>query len=260
MCSSHRENCLWPWPLLVVHRGGGLLAPENTRAGFAESARRGYRAVETDVMLACDGVLMLSHDEWLGRVVKGSGRVSQMTSRELMALDAGSLFADRFAGEPMMRFADAYRFCCANGLWMNIEIKPAAGADCETALALARELMALEVETPARQAAPLISSFSQTALESFHAAAPAYPCGLLTQGPCADALEAARRLGCASWHPDAESVREVLVHQAHALGLAVMVYTVDEPDCAKELREMGIDAVCTNRPDVVGAVWNADDF
>ena len=141
--SPAKRGGLWPWPALVVHRGGGLLAPENTRAGFAESARRGYRAVETDVMLARDGVLMLSHDEVLGRTVASVGRVSEMTSSELIALDAGSAFDVRFAGEPMMRFADAYRFCRAHGLWMSIEIKPAEGADRETALSLARELEAL---------------------------------------------------------------------------------------------------------------------
>ena len=180
-------------PLSVVHRGGGLLAPENTRAGFDESARRGYRAVETDVMLARDGVLMLSHDEVLGRTVAAVGRVSEMTSSELIALDAGSAFDARFAGEPMMRFVDAYRFCRAHGLWMNIEIKPAEGADRETALSLARELEALGREAKeesiedsidgkeglgklqAQWSLPLVSSFSRTALAVFRAAAPCLP-------------------------------------------------------------------------------------
>lgn len=261
---------LWPWPALVVHRGGGLLAPENTRAGFAESARRGYRAVETDVMLARDGVLMLSHDEVLGRVVAAVGRVSEMTSSELIALDAGSAFDARFAGEPMMRFADAYRFCRAHGLWMNIEIKPAAGAERKTALSLAQELEVLGREAKeeskdekdglgkpqAQWSLPLVSSFSRTALAVFRAAAPAYPCGLLTEGACPDAIEAACALGCVSWHADVESVRAEDIKRAHAQGLAVMVYTVDDAACARALREMEVDALCTNRPDVVGAVFN----
>lgn len=269
--SSAKRSGLWPGPALVVHRGGGLLAPENTRAGFAESARRGYRAVETDVMLARDGVLMLSHDEVLGRTVAAVGRVSEMTSSELIALDAGSAFDARFAGEPMMRFADAYRFCRAYGLWMNIEIKSAEGADRETALSLARELEALGREAKedsidgkeglgkpqAQWSLPLVSSFSRTALAVFRAAAPVYPCGLLTEGHCPDAIEAACALGCVSWHVDVESVRAEDVKRAHAQGLAVMVYTVDDAVCARALREMEVDALCTNRPDVVGAVFDA---
>lgn len=268
--SPAKRGGLWPWPALVVHRGGGLLAPENTRAGFAESARRGYRAVETDVMLARDGVLMLSHDEVLGRTVAAVGRVSEMTSSELIALDAGSAFDVRFAGEPMMRFADAYRFCRAHGLWMNIEIKPAEGADHETALSLARELEALGREAKeesidgkegqgkpqAQWSLPLVSSFSRTALAVFRAAAPVYPCGLLTEGHCPDAIEAACALGCVSWHADVESVRAEDVKRAHAQGLAVTVYTVDDAACARALRDMEVDALCTNRPDVVGAVFN----
>lgn len=269
--SPAKRSGLWPGPALVVHRGGGLLAPENTRAGFAESARRGYRAVETDVMLARDGVLMLSHDEVLGRTVAAVGRVSEMTSSELIALDAGSAFDARFAGEPMMRFADAYRFCRAYGLWMNIEIKSAEGADRETALSLARELEALGREAKedsidgkeglgkpqAQWSLPLVSSFSRTALAVFRAAAPVYPCGLLTEGHCPDAIEAACALGCVSWHVDVESVRAEDVKRAHAQGLAVMVYTVDDAVCARALREMEVDALCTNRPDVVGAVFDA---
>lgn len=272
--SPAKRGGLWSWPALVVHRGGGLLAPENTRAGFAESARRGYRAVETDVMLARDGVLMLSHDEVLGRTVAAVGRVSEMTSSELIALDAGSAFDARFAGEPMMRFADAYRFCRAHGLWMNIEIKPAEGADRATALSLARELEALGREAKeesiedsidgkeglgkpqAQWSLPLVSSFSRTALAVFRAAAPVYPCGLLTEGHCPDAIEASCALGCVSWHADVESVRAEDVKRAHAQGLAVMVYTVDDAACARALRDMEVDALCTNRPDVVGAVFN----
>lgn len=268
--SPAKRSGLWPGPALVVHRGGGLLAPENTRAGFAESARRGYRAVETDVMLARDGVLMLSHDEVLGRTVAAVGRVSEMTSSELIALDAGSAFDARFAGEPMMQFADAYRFCRAYGLWMNIEIKSAEGADRETALSLARELEALGREAKedsidgkeglgkprAQWSLPLVSSFSRTALAVFRAAAPVYPCGLLTEGHCPDAIEAACALGCVSWHVDVESVRAEDVKRAHAQGLAVMVYTVDDAVCARALRDMEVDALCTNRPDVVGAVVN----
>lgn len=268
--SPAKRGGLWPWPALVVHRGGGLLAPENTRAGFDESARRGYRAVETDVMLARDGVLMLSHDEVLGRTVAAVGRVSEMTSSELIALDAGSAFDARFAGEPMMRFADAYRFCRAHGLWVNIEIKPAEGADRETALSLAQELEALGREAKgesidgkeglgkpqAQWSLPLVSSFSRTALAVFRAAAPVYPCGLLTEGHCPDAIEAACALGCVSWHADVESVRAEDVKRAHAQGLAVMVYTVDDAVCARALRDMEVDALCTNRPDVVGAVVN----
>ena len=61
----------------------------------------GFHAVEFDVMLAADGVPVLMHDPLLGRTVAGSGAVSDFTSRQLQAMDAGAWKAPQFAGEPV---------------------------------------------------------------------------------------------------------------------------------------------------------------
>jgi glycerophosphoryl diester phosphodiesterase len=47
----------WPYPALLAHRGGGVLAPENTVAGFRTGLAYGYRAAECDVKLSADNVL-----------------------------------------------------------------------------------------------------------------------------------------------------------------------------------------------------------
>ena len=120
---------MWPYPKVLAHRGGGTLAPENTLAGVRRGLRAGFRAIEYDVMLARDGVPVVIHDPFLGRTVAGSGHVADYDALELAAMDAGSWFAAAFKGEPVPLFVEFAQYCKAHGVWMNIEIKPAAGAD-----------------------------------------------------------------------------------------------------------------------------------
>jgi len=114
----------WRYPRLIAHRGGGVLAPENTLAALRMAATRGYRAVEFDVMLSADGTPMLIHDETLERTSSGRGAVAETSDATLVTLDAGSWFGGSFAGEPLPRFLDAGRLCVSTGLWANVEIKP----------------------------------------------------------------------------------------------------------------------------------------
>ena len=63
----------WSYPRLVVHRGGGLLAPENTLDAMRAGAQCGAKAVEFDIQTTKDGRLVLSHDEYLGRPIRSLG-------------------------------------------------------------------------------------------------------------------------------------------------------------------------------------------
>ena len=69
--------------MLVAHRGGGRLAPENTMVAF-QSALDDWGAdmLELDVRLSRDGVVMVIHDETVDRTTDGTGRVSEFTLAE----------------------------------------------------------------------------------------------------------------------------------------------------------------------------------
>jgi glycerophosphoryl diester phosphodiesterase len=122
-----------PLPRWIAHRGGGSLAPENTLAGIRLAARLGYRAVEFDVMLSADGTPFLIHDETLERTTNGHGRVCATPDDVLLTLDAGG-------GERIPAAAAA--LCRQYGLLANVEIKPAAGYERQTA-EVARHCVAL---------------------------------------------------------------------------------------------------------------------
>lgn len=82
----------WSLPRLIAHRGGALLAPENTLPAFAEAARRGYRAVECDVALTRDGVPVLLHDRSLKRTAGLDRPVQEVDLATVQTLEAGAWF------------------------------------------------------------------------------------------------------------------------------------------------------------------------
>lgn len=83
---------------LIAHRGFSSQAPENTLQAFDMALAAGFSHFETDVQLSSDVVCCIVHDENLGRVNDGCGKVSDLSALELGQLDAGSWFAAQFAG------------------------------------------------------------------------------------------------------------------------------------------------------------------
>lgn len=242
----------WPYPRVFAHRGAGTLAPENTLAAFQEGWNRGYRAVEFDVMLTQDEVPVLMHDVKLGRTVAGVGAVDQLRAAELLRLDAGAWFDPRFAGERVPSFDAALDFCEAHAIFMNIEIKPAPGAERRTGEMVAASAARFFASRPARarQAGPLFSSFSRVALEGAYAEAPEIARAHLFDRIPDDWERRIATLQCAALHCNERHLRCEQVADIVAKGLGVFCYTVNDPGRARQLLGWGVDAICTDRLDL----------
>lgn len=237
----------WRHPRLIAHRGGGALAPENTLAGLRIAASLGYRGVEFDVMLSAGGTPVLIHDETLERTTDGRGRVADASDAELARLDAGSWHSAQFAGEPLPSFGDAAELCLALGLWANVEIKPSAGRGAETGRKVALAARELWSGLPS----PLLSSFSVEALAAAREAAPELPCGLLYEAPPADWLAVLRRLQCVSLHCSREHFSPLLLAEAQAADIPLLLYTVNDAEDAGQLLSRGVSALFTDRLDLL---------
>jgi glycerophosphoryl diester phosphodiesterase len=227
-------------PRWFAHRGGGSLAPENTLAGIRLAASLGYQAVEFDVMLSGDGTPVLIHDETLERTTNGHGLVSETADSVLFALDAGG-------GEPVPRFADAAALCCELGLLANIEIKPAAGHEIETARRVA-EMTGKLWHTARVQ--PLISSFSLEALEIARDLAPNIPRGILFETVPPHWLDDMRRLEAMTLHCQADSLSDAVLAEAAARYIPVLCFTVNAEKQAKNLLGRGVSAMFSDRLDL----------
>ena len=245
----------WPYPRVIAHRGGGSLAPENTLAAIRAGSAMGYTGVEFDVMLAADAVPVVIHDETLERTTGTAGAVAQTPSSALAALDAGGWFGAAFAGEPVPTYTDAARLCLELRLWANVEIKPAAGFEHETGRIVAAASTTLWQTAPA---APLLSSFSVAALEQARLAAPELPRGLLVETIAPDWRESATRLGCVSLHCDQRHLTAAQAGEILAVGFALLCYTVNDPVRARELFSWGVDAIFTDRLDLIPPNFASD--
>jgi glycerophosphoryl diester phosphodiesterase len=79
---------------VIAHRGNRAHAPENTVAAMLEAVALGADAVEFDLRVSSDGVLVVAHDETLERTTDGNGAVRLHTAAQLRALDAGANFSN----------------------------------------------------------------------------------------------------------------------------------------------------------------------
>lgn len=236
----------WPYPRFAAHRGAGKLAPENTLAALKAGHSLGYRMVEFDVKLSADGVVFLLHDATLQRTTNGWGRADALSWRELAQLDAGAWHSRPFAGEPLPTLGAAASFCCANGVAVNVEIKPTPGRERETgaAVALDASLFWSDSAIP-----PLLSSFSELALAAAQEAVPDLPRACLFSRLPADWRERCAALKCVAVDVKHSVLRPKIVEEAHSLGLAVVTWTVNDPDRAKQLAAWGVDTIITDAVD-----------
>lgn len=238
----------WPYPHIVAHRGGGKLAPENTLAAIDTGARYGHTMIEFDAKLSRDEHIFLLHDDTLDRTSNGWGIAGELPWHQLAQLDAGGWFAKEFSNERLPLLEAVAARCRQHNLMANIEIKPTTGYEAQTGRVIAlaaRELWQGEI-------APLLSSFSFTALEAAMQAAPELPRGLLLDEWHDEWRTMTEALDCVSIHLNHRLLDAERTAEIKRAGLKILVYTVNQPERARTLLEWGVDAICTDRIDIIG--------
>jgi glycerophosphoryl diester phosphodiesterase len=233
----------WPYPFWIAHRGAGKRAPENTLAAFREGAAQGFRMFECDVKLSADDVAFLLHDSALERTTSGVGTAGDHAWAALSQLDAGGWHGASYAGETLPTLAAIARFVLANGLAVNLEIKPTPGVETRTGELVAR---AAERLWAGSAPAPLLSSFEVPALEAAAAAAPGLPRALLLEELWPGWFETAQRLACRAVVTHHSLMDAAMVQRLHQAGLRALVYTVNDPVDLAAMRAACVDGVITD--------------
>ncbi|MEM7219178.1 MAG: glycerophosphodiester phosphodiesterase family protein [Pseudomonadota bacterium] len=219
---------------IIGHRGAAGLAPENTLASFRAALAHRAAAVECDLYLV-DGELLVIHDDKLDRTTNGTGRVASTPLNRIRALDAGG-------GEPPPLIAEVLQ-TLPTTVALNIELKGP-----QTAGPTARLIARLQP----RQAV-LVSSFDHDELRAFRAldeitpVGPLYHRGVSTTGM----IQTARELQAATINLADRLATAQRIGEIRAEGFGVLVYTINSPERAAELRSLGATGVFTDRPDIV---------
>jgi glycerophosphoryl diester phosphodiesterase len=230
-------------PRILGHRGAKANAPENTLVAISRAHEEGASWIEFDAKLTKDNHVVLMHDETLDRTSNGKGLVADAALAEIQKLDAGSWFGPAFAGERIPTLDEAMALMARLGMGFNIEIKPCPGREAETA-----ERACAAVLANWRGPTPIVSSFKRLSLEAAKASAPALPRGYLAEELGRDWRTQAESLGCVAIHPGWKLLTRQQVRDIKEAGFKALVWTVNEPERARELVAWGVDSIITDRP------------
>ena len=226
--------------MVIAHRGASSYAPENTLAAFDLAIQMGVSHIELDVHSTSDGHVVVIHDETVNRTTNGSGPVTSHALAALQALDAGSWFGGRFAGQRIPTFEEVLERYQGRA-HLHTEIKGRSADLSQLTVDLVRKRgMAGQVT---------ITSFQRTRLEEARDHAPELPRGWLVTEVSDATIAQARALGLSQLCPIARAVTPELVHRLHVEGFVVRAWGVATEDQMRQVVQAGADGMTVNFPD-----------
>ncbi len=247
-----------------AHRGGSFLAPENTQAAFAQAVELGVHYLEFDVRRCATGELVVLHDATLLRTGGVDVAVADLSLADLQAVDVGSHFSDRFAGERVPLLVDVLE-SWRDQVRFNIEIKEDSPEGDGSALAVGEIIASMDL-----YADVILSAFNPFALARARSRCSA-PLGLLypptggrgAVGRARDVLLrrpwSAPLLSTYALHPRHDLVTADLVRRSHSRGLAVNTWTVNEPERIRQMASMKVSGIISDRPDLALEITRSMD-
>ena len=289
-------------PMVIGHRGGAGLMPENTLASFKRGCQLGIDAIELDVLVSADGQMVVHHDYKLNPAIARSAdgawlapgsqpAIKDLTLAQLKSYDVGRLkpeapytaqYPEQTAvdGERIPTFKeviDLFKQSCSPSSKLFVEIKTSPE---EPDLALPPEVISDRVVKMVRDEGiagrTWIISFDWRNLAHIRKIAPEMTTGYLTidtprtsnlkpnqPGPSpwlagididdfkGSAPQAVKAAGGRIWSPYFKNLTPEALAEARQLGLLVSVWTPDSPADLQKMIEMKVDAITTNRPDLL---------
>lgn len=247
-------------PLVMAHRGGKGIAPENTLAAFEKSFELGVDVLELDIHATKDGELVVIHDKSVDRTTNGKGLIAEMTLDEIQKLDAGFKWTNDngktfpFRGKDIKIPTLREVFKEFPETQINIEPKHRTPSPTEPLCKLIREFK--------RGDSVIVGSFSDDVLEDFRknckgvatSASPSEASGFLARykvglsdnyTPKMQALQVPEKIG------SLQIANEEYVKAAHQMNLEVHIWTINKEEDMRRLIKMGVDGIITDYPDLL---------
>lgn len=244
-------------PLVIAHRGGAGLYPENTLYAFEKSWKLGVDVLELDVRETADGALVVMHDAKVDRTTDGSGQISEMPLEALKKLNA----AYRFTTDGGQNFPFREQKIAVPTLEEVFAALPEAGFNIEPkheSPTIVKSLCKL-IQKYKMTDKTVVGSFSQTNIENFRrecseVATSAgtsevskflalYKAGLgESYSPAMSALQTPEYVG------GLQIISKEFIAAAHGRNLQVHVWTINEPAAMQRLLEIGVDGIMTDYP------------
>jgi glycerophosphoryl diester phosphodiesterase len=234
---------------IVGHRGAAYLAPENTLQSIKMAYELGADAAEIDVHLTSDGRIVVIHDPNTARTAGDDLEVSKSKAADLRRLDVGALKDARYKGATIP-FLDEVLAIVPEGRKLLVEVKcgveivPRLIEILERSGKIGRVIVIsfqFDVVAEVKRRRPnlpvlwLVTSDKDKKSGSYRSYDPA----IIARA------KGANLSGLGLRH---DGLAEDFAQKAQKAGLLLFSWTVDQPDEARRLQALGIDALITNRP------------
>ena len=222
--------------IVIGHRGARGHEPENTLLSVRKALSLGVEWIEVDVYSVL-GKLMVIHDERLERTTNGKGYLEEQTIEYLRYLDAGK-------GEKIPFLEEVLDTIGANRK-INIELKGE-----NTAVPVANLITEYITRNGWSNDNFLVSSFNHHELKKFKELFPEIRIGALTAALPFNYAKFGLELKAYSIHASLEFVNKAFVNDAHKRGMKFFVYTVNREEDVKRMRDLGVDGIFTDFPEL----------
>ena len=259
-----------PWN--IAHRGGAALMPENTLAAFADAIARGCDGAELDVQLTCDGVVVVHHDfrlkpglarkdgVWL---TEAGPRIKDLMLEELRQFNVGAAQpgSDYAKAHPLLKPMNApvptldavAELAAARRFMLFVELKCDASADSADPIALADAAHAVIAAHGLLDQAVFVGFDWRALARIVEKGAPCWFTTDKLSGDVRPVIDAIAQAGGQGWFPHFRDATPEAVAHARSRGLTAGAWTVNDP--ADMRRLAGLDALCTDRPDLLAGLF-----
>lgn len=245
-------DCDMKYPRVCAHRGFNTIAPENSMPAFGAAVAMGAEEIEFDLWSTSDGVLVSCHDSSLERVSNGEGRIYDHTYEELLKLDFGFKFGEKFKGLKIPTFEEILQKF-AGRVIMNIHVKI---WDKNFENPMLEEIVALIRKYDAQKYVYFMTT-SDAMIKRAMEYAPDIKCCVGFGGNKDDPMAIVNRaikLGAYKVQLFKPYFNQQVIDKAHAHGILCNVFWSDDPKEAKRFIDMGIDTILTNDYNLVSQV------
>jgi glycerophosphoryl diester phosphodiesterase len=239
---------------IISHRGASAYAPENTLKAFTLAVEMGSRDFEFDVHRTKDGILVVHHDFDLKRTAGHAARISDLTYSELRKYNVAAGFRRDCGFQCVPRLEEVLDVIEPHAEGLNFEVKN----DHNAYPGIEEQLLDFLKSKHGLLERVVVSSFDHATLKGLRELSPklklAYLGHNLSPMLLLPAVKKAKEVGAVGFHLALRIAFKLNVSRLKEAGFWVGVYTVNSQKDALRMKEIGVDGIFTNHPDIL-AQW-----